>query len=111
KLFYIIYSLFCPSTLINSCCNNKKFLICLILLEHYISVKMFFKKINLQRKHSKKEKSIAEDTRCSLHFGTLLHVVSLFLFIVDVLEIVEEDDISFEQKVKSRALLNFMQSF
>ncbi|RDX74009.1 hypothetical protein CR513_46294, partial [Mucuna pruriens] len=52
-----------------------------------------------------------EDTRWSSHYGTLLSLVSPFSSMIDVLEIIEEDGISFEQKVEACALLNSMQSF
>nr|KYP48444.1 hypothetical protein KK1_029906 [Cajanus cajan] len=53
----------------------------------------------------------ARDTRWTSHYGTLLSLLSLFPSMIDVLEIVEEDDISLEQKGEACALLNSMQTF
>ncbi|KAK7320132.1 hypothetical protein RJT34_04866 [Clitoria ternatea] len=53
----------------------------------------------------------AGETRWGSHYGTLLSLISLFSYMIDVLEIIEEDGISLDQKAEACALLNSLQSF
>lgn len=53
----------------------------------------------------------AGDTRWSSHYGTLLSIVSLFSSMIDVLDMIEEDGTSSEQRGDAKLLLKCMQSF
>ena len=52
------------------------------------------------------------DACWSPHYGTLLHIISLFPHIISVLEIVAKDKSnSSEQRFQANYLIEFMQSF
>ncbi|XP_025703831.1 uncharacterized protein [Arachis hypogaea] len=53
----------------------------------------------------------AGDTRWGSHYGTILRLISLFPFVVNVLEYVEEDGNNSEQRAEAYHLLNVIQSF
>lgn len=53
----------------------------------------------------------AGDTRWSSHYGTLHSIVSLFSSMIDVLDMIEEDGTSSEQRGDAKLLLKCMQSF
>ncbi|KDO37268.1 hypothetical protein CISIN_1g0356712mg, partial [Citrus sinensis] len=50
------------------------------------------------------------DTRWSSHYGTLMSIISMFPFVVNVLEIIEVEG-NYEQKFHAKMLLKLMQSF
>ena len=50
------------------------------------------------------------DTRWGLYYGTILNLILMFSAIVDVLEIIEEDDLS-NQKVEARSIMRSILSF
>ncbi|ESR59969.1 hypothetical protein CICLE_v10017609mg [Citrus x clementina] len=50
------------------------------------------------------------NTRWSSYYGTLTSIISMFPFVVDVLEIIEVQG-NFEQRFQAKTLLKFMQSF
>ncbi|XLS70778.1 hypothetical protein HN51_027643, partial [Arachis hypogaea] len=51
------------------------------------------------------------DTRWDSHYGTILRLISLFSFVVNILEYIEEDGNNLEQKAEVCHLLNVIQSF
>ncbi|KDO37963.1 hypothetical protein CISIN_1g042106mg [Citrus sinensis] len=50
------------------------------------------------------------NTRWSSYYGTLTSIISMFPYVVDVLEIIEVQG-NFEQRFQAKTLLKFMQSF
>ena len=50
------------------------------------------------------------DTRLSSHYGTLISIISMFPFMVDVLEIIEVEG-NYKQRFQAKTLLKLMQSF
>ncbi|XP_025692391.1 uncharacterized protein [Arachis hypogaea] len=53
----------------------------------------------------------ARDTRWGAHYETILRLISLFLFVVNVLEYVKDDGNNSEQRAEACHLLNVIQSF
>ncbi|KAH7688620.1 Ribonuclease H-like protein [Dioscorea alata] len=51
------------------------------------------------------------DTRWGSHYGTLLNLIILFPFVIDVLENVGENGLNSEQRVEAQFLLQMIQSF
>ena len=51
-----------------------------------------------------------DDTRWGLYYGTILNLILMFFAIVDVLEFIEEDDLS-NQKVEARSIMRSILSF
>ncbi|XP_028108768.1 uncharacterized protein LOC114307572 [Camellia sinensis] len=53
----------------------------------------------------------AGDTRWGSHYGTIINLILMFLSVIDVLEIVQEDGLHTEQIVEAHSLIDSMQSF
>ena len=50
------------------------------------------------------------DTRWGSYYGTILNLILMFSAVVDVLEIIEEDDLS-NQKVEAQSIIRSILSF
>ena len=55
--------------------------------------------------------SRAGDTRWGSHYGTLVSLIALFPSVIDVLQMIEEDGLTHEQKSEARLLSNSLHSF
>ena len=53
----------------------------------------------------------AGDTRWGSHYNSLLRLIDMFSPVIDVLEIVEDNGLTSEQRAEACALLNSIQSF
>ncbi|XP_028064755.1 uncharacterized protein LOC114267878 [Camellia sinensis] len=53
----------------------------------------------------------ATDTRWDSHYGTLVSLASMFLTVINVLEMISEDGSNSEQRVETNVLLDSIQSF
>jgi hypothetical protein len=51
------------------------------------------------------------DTRCSSCYVTIIHLLVMFLLVLDVLEIIREDRMNLEQRTKAVVLIDIMKSF
>jgi hypothetical protein len=51
------------------------------------------------------------DTCWGSHYGTLLNLIALFLSMIDVLEVIEEDGLHSEQRAEACALITILKYF
>ncbi|XP_050116664.1 uncharacterized protein LOC126594397 [Malus sylvestris] len=53
----------------------------------------------------------ASDTRWGSHYGTLVSLINMLSFVIEVLEMIVDDDVSLDQSGEADVLLNLLQSF